>query len=493
MKTEPMDHQRVGRERLVAAQQYFALCAEQGTGKTWMLLDDAERQYKAGRINGLFVIAPKGVHTNWVRREIPTHMDVPVVAEAYFSGATKRLQQRLAKLLRHEEEALTVLTMNVDAVNTKNGFLYAKKFLQTYKCMMVVDESQRIKNPDAKRTQRILQLGGHAVSRRIATGTAITNSPADAFSQFEFLRSGLLGTTSYRAFVAEYTDLLPPEHPLVAEVQSRSRWGARAQPQIPRKDANGQPVYRNLDKLQQLMAPHAYRVLKKDCLDLPDKIYKTHYFELSPAQRRVYEAVAADMRYQRDDGDIDNFTALTLLNKLRQITSGFILLDHAAPDSDKRVSKPVELTEGKARLDALMEIVSDLDGQFIVWASFREELRRIADALRPLGVVEYHGAINAADREHAVDAFQRGDARVFVGHPQAGGVGLTLTAVETAIYFSCDFSLESRLQSEDRCHRIGTRKPVVYVDLAAVDTVDERIAEALQTKHAVARQILDGL
>jgi SNF2 family DNA or RNA helicase len=481
MKTQAMEHQKVGEARLLAAPEAFALGAEQGTGKTWMLLNDAEHQFKARRIQALLVIAPRGVHINWVRREIPTHLSVPHAAEFWLSGAGKRHMAKLDKLLREEPgERLVVLTMNVDAVNTDAGFAFAGKFLRRFKAMVVVDESQRIKSPTALRTKRVHRLGELAVSRRIASGTLVANSPLDLFAQYQFLQPNLLGTTSYRAFVAEYSELLPDNHRLVQEIRSRAR---HANPQIVKRDIMGNPVFRNLDKLQGRMAPHTFRVLKEDCLDLPDKIYQTHYFDLTPAQQRLYNSVRDDMRFERADGEIDTFSALTLINKLRQVTSGFIMVDGEA----------IELRESGPRLAALKDIVEDAEGQIIVWASFREELRQIAEALKEHGVVQYHGGTKAKDREEAVDAFQRGDARIFVANPAAGGTGLTLTNARTVVYHSCSFSLEERLQSEDRAHRIGTKHNVVYIDLVARDTIDERIAAALQAKAGVAAMLLGGL
>lgn len=483
MKTQPMKHQVKGQELLLAAPEFYALGAEQGTGKTWMLLNDAEHQFESGDIDALFVIAPKGVHTNWVRREIPKHLSAPTQAAYWLSGGGKKRMAAVERLLRQDPgDELLVLTMNVDAVNTAAGFEVAKRFLKRYRCMMVVDESQRIKNPAAGRTKRIHTLGEMAVSRRIASGTLVANNPLDLFGQYQFLRSGLLGTTSFRAFTAEFADVLPAHHPLVREIMARTR--GRGVPQLIRRDEEGTPVFRNLEKLRALIAPHTYRVLKKDCLDLPEKIHQTHYFELTPSQRKLYEEVKADMRYTRDDGAIDTFTALTAINKLRQVTSGFILVDSEAAHLD-----------ASARLSALMDALEDVEGQLIIWASFREEIAQIVAALRAkeISCVQYHGGTSSADREEAVDSFQRGDVRVFVSNPAAGGTGLTLTAANTAIYYSNSFSLEERLQSEDRSHRIGTREPVVYIDLVAQDTIDERIANALQAKSLVAGQVLDGV
>lgn len=477
MKTAPMKHQLAALEHLAAAPTFYALGAEQGTGKTWMLLADLERQWLAGSVQGALVIAPKGVHINWTLREIPTHMSCRVQCEYWLSGGGVKRQRKMERLLRIDSVMeIPILTMNVDAVNTKAGFDFAQRFLRTFRSMMIVDESQRIKNPAAKRTKRVIQLGQEAVSRRISSGTLVSNSPMDLFSQYDFLSPGLLGTTSYRAFVAEYADLLPPDHPLLRSI------GGRGTPQVVRKDEQGRPVYRNLDKLSALMKPHTYRVTKAECLDLPAKIYQTHWFELEASQQRIYQQLKEQLRFEHPDGT-DTFTALTIINKLRQVTSGFILRD----------GEPTELAACAPRMQALEELVNDCQGSVIIWASFREELRQIAQRLRHHGVVEYHGGTSSGDRERAVDEFQRGNAKIFIGNPAAAGTGLTLHAAETVIYYSSSYSLEQRLQSEDRAHRIGTKKPVVYIDLVATNTIDERIAAALQSKTFVAQSILSEL
>ena len=482
MKTKPLAHQLTGCELLANHPDFFALGAEQGTGKTWMLIADAEYQFEQGWIDAVLVIAPKGVHTNWVLRELPRHASVPIDSTFWLSGAgvkhSRSLQRQIAC---PEKDSLHFHAMNVDAVNTKGGFDHVKAFIKKFRTVVIVDESQRIKNPAALRTKRIIELGRLAASRRIASGTMVSNSPLDLFSQFDFLRSGLLGTTSYRAFVSEYAVLLPPGSPLVQDIIRRT--GARGCPQVIARDRNGMPQFRNIEKLRSMMAPNMFRVTKEECLDLPEKIYQTVFFELEPEQRAAYDIVKKERHWERDDGELDAFSALTVINKLRQITSGFILVDGV----------PMELRNAKPRIAALHEVIEDSPGQIIVWASFREELRIIEDELKHLGVVSYHGGTSTADREHAVDAFQKGEARIFLGNPAAAGTGLTLTAAETVVYYSSSFSLEERKQSEDRAHRIGTKHNVRYVDLVARNTIDERIALALQAKESLAYEILNNI
>lgn len=487
MKTKGMAHQ-VEALRRMANRDAFALFMEQGTGKTWTLLADSERLYSSGKIDAIFVIAPKGVHTNWVNREIPAHMDAPVIARAWRSGAGKKAMARLEELFRPREDGetppLRVLSMNIDAIMTKEGSAFARRFLTATRALFIIDESSRIKNPDTGRTKAVLKLRTLAAYARIATGTPITNAPVDVFSQMEFLESGLLGTTSYRAFVAEYAELMNNNHPMMQNMIRRNPRAAQAQ--IIARNPDGSPRWRNLEKLQKLLEPHSFRVLKRDCLDLPEKIYKVHPFELNADQLKAYALMRDELRIEIGE-EVLTVNALAALVKLQQITSGFTIPPGGGD--------PLYISEKNPRLAALLDLVEDLSGQFIVWARFREELFTVAAALRKAGlrVAEYHGGVNTADREIAVDSFQAGEADVFVGQPQSGGIGLTLTNAESVIYYSNDFNLETRLQSEDRAHRIGTRHNVVYIDLVASGTIDESIARALQRKSDVAANVLGDL
>lgn len=511
MKTAGMQHQLVGLERLAENPDAYMLACEQGTGKTWILLAEAERRYLAGDIEALLVVAPKGVHTNWVRREIPAHLECEHIAAAFrASGGKKVAAMANAVLDKRVERGLRILTINVDGLATAAGYRAAWSLVTGYRTMMVLDESHLCKNPEALRTKKVIAIGRQAVARRAATGTPIGQGPADIYSQFDYLAPGLIGTTSYRAFVAEYSVLMPPTSGLCIEVVRRyaprliaqyerakadgdlllesdlARQIARQAPQIIARDVNGRPKWKNLDKLHSKIDPFMYRVLKRDCLDLPDKIYSTHYFELSAERRRLYTAVERDLRMTRPDGIVDTYDALTVGSKLRQITSGFVMIDgepHGlAADADNE------------RLAALADLLETIDGPFIVWAHFREEIAAVMRLLSGLGIAAgaYYGDTKDADRERIIDQFQAGALRAIVVNQASGGTGLTLTAAQTAIYYSNDFSLIKRLQSEDRNHRHGTIIAPRYIDLVAMDTVDELVAAALQNKREVADAIIEA-
>lgn len=485
MKTQGMRHQ-LEYLRLSEGREYFALFMEQGTGKTWSILADAERLYAAGKIDALFVLAPNGVHTNWVLREIPTHLDAQCIARAWRSGAGKRETAKLEQLFEPRPVGgvvpLRVLSMNIDALTSDKAFKFAARFLMATRAMIVVDESTRIKNPNAARWPKVMQLRALCEFARIASGRPNPQSPLDFFGQMEFLRSGLLGTSSYRAFVAEYAELIDMQSDEMKRMVVRNPRAAYAQI-VAKDEETGAPRFRNLDKLRKLLEPHRYRVLKRDCLDLPDKVYQTQYFDLAPKQRRAYALMEEERRVVLD-GRETPVRRLGAMTKLQQITSGFVMIDG-------EVIRPPQLADNP-RLDALMELIEDDDAPVIVWARFREELSMIAAALRKAGrrVVQYHGGVSAVDRDAAVDAMQMGAADAFVGQPQAGGIGLTLTRAEWTVYYSNDFNLETRLQSEDRNHRIGTKKSVRYVDLVARNTLDEAIVRSLQRKERLGATML---
>ena len=485
MKTKGMAHQLEACRRM-QGRRAFALFMEQGTGKTWTLLADLERLYAQGTVDAALVIAPNGVHVNWVRREIPAHMEGNIIARYWRSGGGVRHTRWLEEIFKPrpdgESVPLRILSMNIDSLVTKKGFEFAERFLLATKALIIVDESGRIKNPDAARTKALMKLRRMAKGARIATGTPITKAPTDVFAQMQFLEDGLLGTTSYRAFVAEYADVLPATHPLMQNMIHRNPKAAYAQ--IIAKNPDGSPRWRNLERLKELLAPHSFRVLKRDCLDLPDKIYKTLPFELNAEQRKAYEKMDEESRIQLDETTELPVSELAALVKLQQITSGFVNLPGGGI---KYVS------EDNPRLKALVDALQDVEGKFIVWARFKEEISAIRAVMAEIGVqcVTYVGDTSSADRELAVDSFQSDpEVRCFIGNPQAAGIGLTLTAAETAFYYSNSFDADHRLQSEDRCHRIGTRNNVVYIDIVAQDTIDEAIARNLQRKQRTAAIVL---
>jgi len=477
MKTEPMQHQREGLRRLTAARSHFALGCEQGTGKTWMLLADAEQQFVEGLVSGLLVVTLNGVHHNWILNEIPKHLGVDYLARSWVSGAGKRATQRMRHVLAPAEDQLAIFCMSDSGLITKKGLAFAKEFCTKHRTMLVVDESQLAKNPRSARAKALTELRDLSVSKRIASGTLVEDKPLDLYAQYNILKPNLLGEKSYTAFVARYASILPNSHPLVRNIMTKSR--SPYPPQIIEQDDQGRPQYKNLDKLRDLMAQHTYRVKKSDCLDLPEKIYTMRHFDLEKEQQKLYDSVEKNQRLVLSSGQISTFEAMTVLTKLQQITSGFVMTE----------DEVVHFNRESPRLAAAIDEVNSVDCSCIIWARYVEEIEALAAALPD--AVTYYGATPPEARVEAIKQFQAGNVRVFIGSQAAAGTGIELYKAEKVIYYSNTFSLGKRSQSEDRAHRIGTRNPVLYVDLIAKGTIDEQIVLALQTKKEVADYVMN--
>lgn len=450
-KTKPFEHQRkafyMSRDK-----ESFALLMEQGTGKTKVIIDNAAYLYGAGKINCLVVIAPNGVHRNWIRKEIPEHMPDWCHRETayYYAGMRKKDVEAFEEVMV-AQECLKIFSFNVEAFVSKNAVDLINKIMLANDVLLVVDESSRIKRPSTKRTKVITKLSSLAKYRRIMTGTPVTKGPEDVYSQFKFLDPQILGYESFYSFKARYCIMGGYENRQIVS-------------------------YQNVDELTKNIEGHSFRVLKKDCLDLPDKIYQRYPIELSAKQRKLYDQMRKQYIAELDGDQIDAPAAITRLLRLQQIVCGWF-------PSETDV-KPID--DKNLRLQALLDILSDIDSKVIIWARFKADLRAIE---RELGssAVSYHGDISNDDRANAVDRFQNDPKiRYFIGQPQSGGIGLTLTAANYAVYYSNSFDLETRLQSEDRCHRIGTKNNVTYIDLESPKTIDTKIIKALRSKKNLA-------
>jgi len=478
-KTVPYKHQIEALKR-ASSSKIFALLMEQGTGKSKVIIDGIAADYPA--IKAVLIIAPNGVNANWIRNEIPTHLDdsIPRLAVVWKSSGHSIKYKRLLLKLLQPFDGVKILAMNVEAFSAKRPPEFAEKFLRSVspsQAMIVVDESTRIKSHQAKRTKAVLKLKTLADTRRILTGTPITQSPLDVFTQFSFLDPKIIGFNSYYAFKCHFAQI----------VQRIAIDGAGRSYKY--EEVVG---YKNLDELHNKISKFSFRVLKSDCLDLPDKIYTRLIVPMADEQRRIYEKLRDDFVLEaQKDAEIPVPLVLTRLLRMQQVTGGYV------PD-DAGGGRELE---DNPKLNVLISDISDLpeNESVIVWARFRNEIESIAARLRVFSggkknaVGVYYGSTNVAERAEIIDRFQRGETRFFVGNQQTAGLGLTLTAATTVYYYSNDFSLESRTQSEDRCHRIGQKKHVVYKDIVCENTIDEYVLNALKSKRDVADAVLkDG-
>jgi SNF2 family DNA or RNA helicase len=203
-KTKPYAHQLTALEKSWEKTEY-AYFMEMGTGKSKVLVDNMSMLYDKGKINGALIIAPKGVYRNWLSQEIPTHLASHIHPKmVLWTASTSKTKDKEYQSLFETGYDLHILIMNVEAFSTKRGLEFAGKFLRTHRTLMAVDESTTIKTPTAKRTKAIVALGKFAKYKRILTGSPVTKSPLDLFSQCNFLDDDLLGCGSFYSFRNRY-------------------------------------------------------------------------------------------------------------------------------------------------------------------------------------------------------------------------------------------------------------------------------------------------
>ena len=463
-KTKPYAHQMTALKKSWNKEN-FAYFMEMGTGKTKVLIDNLAMLYDKGKVDGALIIAPKGVINTWYEQELPTHLPQHIenVTVLWQPNINKKYEEKL-KTLFEIETALHILIMNVEALSTDKGVKYASKFLNSHKTLMAVDESTTIKNPSAKRTKNIIGLGKIAKYKRIMTGSPITKNPLDLYSQCEFLDPWLLDFTSYYAFRNRY-----------AEMKTMHAHGRSIQ--IVDK-------FKNLSELSETVKTFSDRVLKEDCLDLTDKIYMKRNIKLSPDQFKLYKQMKDQAIAMLNGKVTSTMTVLTQLMRLHQITCGHFTADDGSTQAI-----------ANNRVGELMDVLEEIEGKAIIWAHYQYDIVNIIkNVVKKYGegsIVDYYGLTPQEERQPNIKKFQSDPrCRFMVGTPSTGGYGITLTAANTVIYYSNGYDLEKRLQSEDRAHRIGQRKPVTYVDLICDDTVDEKIVKALRKKINIASEVL---
>jgi len=463
-KTKPYAHQLKALE-MSWNKEVFAYFMEMGTGKSKVLLDNISMLYDKGKINGALIVAPKGVYKNWFDSEIPIHLVNHIEKKTVLWQAliNKKQQDKLDTLFKPEVD-LHILIMNVEAFSTKKGLDFAAKFLSCHNALVAIDESTTIKNPGAQRTKNILSLSKLSKYRRVLTGSPVTKSPLDLFTQCYFLDPWLLDHDSYYAFRTRYA------------LMKNANFNGRSVQLV--------VGYRNLAELSEKLKPFSYRVLKDDCLDLPPKTFMKRIIQLSPEQKRVYSQMKSMALAELNGKMTTTFNAITQIMRLQQITCGHFKADDGSVQEIKN-----------NRITELMDLLEEVEGKAVIWAHWRHDIATIVREVEkeyPGSVMTYYGDTSTDDRQKAIREMQDPESKVrfLVGTPQTGGYGITLTGASTMIYYSNGYDLEKRKQSEARIDRIGQEKPMTYIDILAEDTVDEKIVKALRKKVDIATQVM---
>ena len=418
----------------------FALLWEMGTGKTRTAIETFLFYRKQGKVDKCLIICPLSVMDNW-EQEIDKWSDCSV--EVLRGNKDQKLEQL-------DNELADFFIINYESVRVLEEPLSQWADSAT---MIVADESTKIKNPEAKRSKALVKLGYKTEYKLIMTGTPVTQHVYDLFTPFLFLDSGETFGLRYDIFLDRY-------------------FWQEGYRRIPKAGA--------LDQISNRMYTKGLRFLKKDCIDIPDKMYVQRQVELPEYNKSKYDEMVRYAITEIENSEkITASIILVQLLRLSQITSGFA--------TDVSHSE-VNFTENP-KLDALEDILEECDGKVVIWARFRQDVRNILTLCSKLEInaVSIWGEVNEQDRANNVRKFQTDDdTRVIVGTPQTGGLGINLTAASTVIYFSNSYSLQDRLQSEDRVHRSGQTNKVTYIDMLAKNTIDIGILKILMGKKNIA-------
>lgn len=489
-RLQPLSHQ-LAEFCANAETPYRAIFWDQGTGKSKLTIDTAYQLYRNRYIDAVVVVAPNGVHRNWASDEIPKHCPeaaLPLTRTAFYQSPkadTKWHQRQMDELLKHK--GISWLMMSYDGVMTEKGNAFLSKFLRQRRCLFILDEAHNVKGAGAKRTIRLVSKGVYAPFRRILTGTPVAQGPFDIYSQMKFLDKDFWkrhGFDSFQVYKKHF-----------------GVWFTAAECQ----DLHGYDPgfdkllgYKNLDQLNEILAPYSTRVLKDDVLDLPPKLYTKRYFELTPEQIRLYEALKEEFYVEAMGGVVEAPLAIVRLMRFQQILCGYVPVE--VFDEDGASEKLLcDLESGNPRLELFKETAQDISQKTIVWAKHTRDIDKLVELLRGMGgnVVRYDGTCSDDEAADASEQFKTGNAQWIVANPQKGKEGLTWNMAHEVVYYNNSFKLLERLQSEDRAHRIGLKHSVRYTDFVGqysrgekvFETVDHHIVKNLRNKFDIASQI----
>jgi len=452
--TLPYKHQTEALERF-RDRAYGALFLEQGLGKSKIAIDIAVAKFLTGEITGVLVISPKSLIDNWALIEIPKHC----TSVGYMVQPWRQKPMVFAK-----GEELSWFVANVDAVIRENWAAAFRLFYKAHpKFMLVIDESTTVKTPNVQRTQRMMQVADYAKARFILSGAPITNSPLDIWAQAEIMQPGIWGSNFFmfkqRYAVTEKVTMYVPG--------GRERTFTKIS------------GYQKLDELTEKIKTFAVIAKKADCLDLPPKIYRQVPVEFTTEQAKHYNNLKNLALTQIDDQRITAVNAVSLINSLLQICAGQLKL----PDETYSYLET-------NRVELLTDILDESPEKGLIWCSFIGAADAIEKALGAR-VMRIRAETPPEDRQSTLDEYERAEGTPALLLNQASmGKGLTILEGRNMVYYSQRFSVEQRVQSEDRPHRIGQTKSILISELYTPGTVEEKVINVLRTNRALANRII---
>lgn len=457
---------------MISQSKGYALLFEMGCGKSLTAVGIAGRLYIEGLANRVLIIAPLAVCPVW-EREFDDYAGFEYTV-APLEGDGKKKIKTLDNLHKYGKG------LKVAVINYESAWRMEQELIKFKPDVVICDESQRIKDPTSKQSKAIHNLGRVSRYNLILSGTPVSNSPLDFYSQYKFLDDEIFEKSWY-TFRAKYA--------ITGQEVNRSTG----------KTFTRIIGYQNLPELVGKAHSIAYRVTKKNALDLPDMIDQFLYCDLEPAARKVYNGLKRDSIAELEGlPTVSTRHVITRLLRLSQIAGGFVRTDIDGYEEDSNAGKTVEVS--KAKLKLFEETITDIlekGKKVVVFARFTAEIKAINKILHKIigesAARLIDGSIPGDQRGQAVKDFQNDiNVRVFVAQIATAGLGITLTAADTAIYYSFDYSYANYEQSKARIHRIGQKNNCTYIHLVAKDTVDDDVLTALKHKGNIADMCVDN-
>ena len=427
-----------------------ALLMEMGTGKTLTTIAVSGRLFLDHKIERMLIVAPLSILGVW-QEEFQKFADYPY-SLAVLNGTGSRKSENLRQLSTNG--------LIVGVINYESAWRLEDELAAWNADLIVCDEGHKIKTHNIAASKCMHRLGAKARYRMLLTGTIITNKAIDVFSPYKFLNPAVFGNSFY-AFRNRYFDM--------------TGYGLHV------------PVLKTgmAKELTRRIHSIAFRATKAECLDLPETTEIVRTVLLEPEAQHLYLDMVHDSMIQLREGEVTATNVLTRLLRLSQLTGGFLCQD----DSDR----PISVSE--AKLKALSDIVDSAaedERKLVVIARFLPEIDAIRRMLEKKRINYSVISGEIKDRDEQVRRFQTDpDTTVFVGQIATAGLGITLTAADTMVFYSLDYSMSNFEQAKARIHRVGQRCPCTYLYLVAAGTVDEKVLQALIDKADLARILID--
>ena len=491
-KTVPMAHQVKARLAAYNApakpsrDDNFAYLMDMGTGKSKVVLDEWGGGAVNAELPNLLVIAPAGSYRNWFAGKnglanseldvhLPDELRERMLVNHWRSGAGKTHRDSLSEFLRVRDRP-RALFVNVEALSSvEKAQDLVEAYLESGDCYMAVDESTTIKNGDSLRGKYITNIGKRAACKRILTGLLTPRSPLDAWGQFNFLDWRILGSPSFFGFKKKYA--------ITRKMMVDQEWYDNEPIEGTGRSIEVVVGYRNIEEIQERIAPYSYRVLKEECLDLEPKMFLTRDVVHTKEQAKAYKELKENATTEiARDQYVSVDMMLQMMIRLHQINLGYVM-------DDEGVIR--DLPEN--RTDEIISIIDEHAGKVIIWSPYIHRIEMLETKLKkeygPKAVAKFYGQ-NRSTR-HLDEARFLGDPEctIMIASQGAGMRGNTWVNANLNIYDSNTYDLEQRQQSEDRTHRKGQLRRVTYIDLMTEDTIDYRFVTALRNKYDLATQV----